>query len=188
VQELLDYAQFGLAASDHGFLLLERDLDEYRLSPTFRDLFHGGDAKPQVQVNADWDGLLRLEGVDWNVRPVVRPELVVEVLTYWRVLAPLEEEYRLVFYFWDEAGRRVRVQPEEQTVHWYPTWLWEPGQVIKVTLPPLPVGDLPHAGVALLRPGANNDDAGGRVVPITTPGGAPLILWEGDTILELPRP
>ena len=32
VRELLEYGQFGIAASDHGFLLLERDLDEYRLS------------------------------------------------------------------------------------------------------------------------------------------------------------
>ena len=130
----------------------------------------------------DWRGLTA------NVRPVVRPDLVVEISTYWQVLAPLEEEYRLVFYFWDEQGQLVRVQPEERALHWYPAWLWEPGQVVKVTLPPLPVGDLPHVGVAVLRPGAADREVEGRVTPITPTGGQTLSLWEQDTILELADP
>ena len=68
----------------------------------------------------------------------------------------------------------MRVQPEERVVHWYPTWLWEPGQVVKVTLPPLPVGDLPHVGVAVLRPGAEPRIGEGRLVPITAAAGQPL--------------
>lgn len=73
-------------------------------------------------------------------------------------------------------------------MRWYPTWLWEPEQVVKVTLPPLPVGDLPHVGVAVLRPGAADSDVKGRVVPITATSGEPLSLWEQGTILELERP
>jgi uncharacterized membrane protein len=188
VRELLDYAQFGVAESDHGFLLLERGLDDYRLSPTFHDVFLAAGATPQVPVGAAFGGLLRLEGFDWAVRPVVRPELVVEITTYWRVLSPLDDEYRLVFYFWNEEHRLVHVQPEEQAVHWFPTWLWEPGQLVKLTLPPLPVGDLSHAGVAVLHPGAQDRDAERRVGPITSSSGQPLVLWEQDTILELVKP
>lgn len=188
VRELLDYAQFGVAASDHGFLLLERDLNDYRLSSTFHEVFYAEGALPQTPVGADFGGLLRLEGFDWNVRPVVRQELLVEITTYWRPLATFDDEYRLVFYFWDEEGRLVRVQPEERALHWYPTWLWEPGQVVKVTLPPLPVGDLPHAGVALLRPGTENTDVKGRVPPILSTSGQLLSLWEQNTILELIKP
>jgi len=188
VQELLEYEQFGIAGSDHGFLLLERDLDEYRFSSTFDEVFLAGDSEPQVALDISFDGLLRLEGFDRDVRPVVRPEPVVEIGTYWQVLAPLEEEYRLVFYFWDERGQPARVQPEEQALHWYPTWLWEPGQVVKVRLPPLPVGDLPHVGVAVLRPGAADRDLAGRVTPITSTSGQATILWEQDTIVELTKP
>jgi len=188
VRELLEYGQSGIAASDHGFLLLERDLDEYRLSSTFHQAFLAGVAEPQFPLGVDFGGLLRLEGFDRDVRPVVRPDLVVEISTYWWVLAPLEEEYRLVFYFWNEQGRLVRVQPEERTLHWYPAWLWEPGQVVKVQLPPLPVGDLPHVGVAVLRPGAADQDVEGRVTPITPTGAKTLSLWEQDTILELVDP
>jgi hypothetical protein len=122
------------------------------------------------------------------VRPVVRPALPVEITTYWRALLPLDDGYRLVFYFWDGAGRLVLVQPEELSVHWVPTWLWEPGQVVKLTLPSLPVGNLAHAGVALLQPGAGDGDLEGRVVPITSASGEPLSLWEQNTILELMRP
>nr|NIV33466.1 hypothetical protein [Anaerolineae bacterium] len=116
------------------------------------------------------------------------PDLVVEIGTYWQVPAPLEEEYRLVFFFWDEQGQLVHIQPEERALHWYPTWLWEPGQVIEARLPPLPVGDLPHVGVAVLRPGADDRDLEGRVTPIVIPGPQITSLWEQDTILELTEP
>jgi hypothetical protein len=188
VRELLDYAEFGVAESDHGFVLLERHLDDYRLSPGFYDAFDADGDNPQVPVGADFGGLLRLEGFDWTMRPVVRFEPVVEITTYWRAPSPLDEEYRLVFFFWDEQGRLMRVQAEEQAVHWYPTWLWEPDQVVKVALPPLPVGDLPHVGVAVLRPVVENLDVGGRVAPITSADNAPLFLWGENTVLELVRP
>jgi hypothetical protein len=196
VKELLDYAEFGVAESDHGFLLLERGLDQYRLSPKFYEAFHAIDTEPQFVVGADFDGLLRLEGFNWSVRPVVRPGLVVEITTYWRALVPMDGEYRLVFYFWDNNRRLVRVQPEEQLVHWYPTWLWDPEQLIKAALPPLPVGDLAHIGVAVLKPGAEDSQKDGRLAPIVpspelptwTVPGPDLILWEENTILELVKP
>jgi uncharacterized membrane protein len=188
VRDLLEYGQFGIAASDHGFLLLERGLSDYRLSPAFYDAFFVGDATPRVPVQADFGGLLRLAGFDRDVRPVVRPELVVELTTYWYALAPLDQEYRMVFYFWDDAGHLVRVQPEEYAVHWVPTWLWEPGQMVGVTLPSLPVGDLAHVGVAVLQPGAGDRDLQGRLVPITPAGGGRLSLWAQDTVVELVKP
>jgi hypothetical protein len=188
VGDLLDHAQFGVAASDHGFLLLQRGLDQYRFSPTFYQVFYASDLPFQVAVGADFGDILLLEGFDWEVRPVVRPELSVEITTYWRALSFLDDGYRLVFYFRDDERRLVRVQPEELAVHWFPSWLWEPGQVVKLTLPPLPVGDLPYLGVAVLRPRAENSDMAGRLAPITSTTGKPLSLWEQDTILELERP
>lgn len=188
VRELLDYAQFGVADSDHGFLLLQRELDQYRLSPSFYEAFQADEIDPQAVVGADFGDLLRLEGFEPIVRPVVRPELAIEVVTYWQALSPLDEEYRMVFYFWDEDRRLVRVQSEEQVVHWYPSWLWEPDQTVKVTLPSQPAGDLPHIGVAVLRPGTENNDIEGRLLPIRSGNGQPLSLWEQDTILELVRP
>jgi hypothetical protein len=188
IRELLDHGHFGLAGSDHGFLLLARDLDSYRLSPTFDDVFLANETAAQVPVGADFGGLLRLQGFDRQVRPVVRPELVVQLSTYWQALTPLDEELRLVFYFWDEEGRLLHVQPEESLVHWYPTWLWEPGEQIRVTLPPLAVGDLPHVGVAVLWPGAAELNAGGRIVPITSSRGQSLSLWDQETVVELVNP
>jgi hypothetical protein len=188
VRELLEYGEFGMAESDHGFLLLERGLEEYRQSSKFDQVFLAGDSKPQVPLDISFGGVLQLVGYDRDIRPVVRPELVVELSTYWRVLAPLQTEYRLVFFFWDEQWQLVRIQPEERALHWYPTWLWEPGQVIEVRLPPLPLGDLPHVGAAVLRPGADDRDLEGRVTPITAFGRQTISLWEHDTILELTSP
>ena len=187
-RELLDYAQFGIAASDHGFLVLERDLDQYRLSPGFYDPFLATGTESQVPLEVDFGGLMRLRGFDRMVRPVVRRELVVEIITYWQVLAPVDEEYRFAFYFWDEDGNLLDLRADEQTALWYPTWQWEPGQVVKLTLPPLPVGDLPHMGVAVVGPGAELTDPAGRLAPVTSTDGLPLSLWENDTILELVEP
>jgi uncharacterized membrane protein len=188
VGDLLDYAEFGVAASDHGFLLLERGLDQYRFSPTFYDVFHAVESDFQATVGAELGNLLLLEGFDRKVRPVVRPALSVEITTYWRALSPLDDGYRLIFFFWDDERRLARVQPEELAVHWFPSWLWEPGQVVKLTLPPLPVGDLPYLGVAVLLPRAEDSDVKGRLVPITSTTGEPLSLWEQGTILEMVRP
>jgi uncharacterized membrane protein len=188
VGALLDYAEFGVAASDHGFLLLERGLDQYRFSPTFYDVFHAAGSDPQVSVATKFGNVLVFEGFDWEVRPVVRPGLSVEITTYWRALSPLDDGYRLIFYFWDDERRLVRVQPEELAVHWFPSWLWEPDQVVKLTLSPLPVGDLPYAGVAVLLPRAQDSDVEGRLVPIRSTTGETLSLWEQETILELVRP
>jgi hypothetical protein len=60
--------------------------------------------------------------------------------------------------------------------------------VVKLKLPPLPIGDLAHVGVAVLRPGSQDREIEGRVVPTTSVTGQPLSLWEGDTILELVNP
>jgi hypothetical protein len=188
VRELLDYAEFGVAESDHGFLLLESELNQYRLSPAFYEAFHAGEMMPGVPVGADFGRLLRLEGFDWQLRPVVRAEPVVQIATYWRALAAPDGEYRLIFFFWDEGRRLLRIQPEERIVHWYPTWLWETGDVVRISLPPLPVGDVPHVGVAVLRPGAAAFEVAGRVVPISSDSAEPRSLWESGTVLELVRP
>jgi len=188
VRDLLDYGGFGVAQSDHGLMLLERDVAQGRLSPSFFDAFLADGAVPEVPLRADFSGMLRLEGFERSVRPVIRPERVVELTTYWRALSPVDDDYRLAFYFWDRDGRVVRVQPEEIASAWFPTWQWEPGTLVKVSLPPLPVGDLPHVGVAVLRPGADPADMAGRLVPISAVAGQPLTLWQGDTVVELARP
>jgi uncharacterized membrane protein len=188
IRALLDYVQFGVAKSDHGFLLLARDSDQFAPSPEFYAVFQVDDFRPQVPDQADVGGVLRLEGFDWAVLPVVRPGLEVQVTTYWRALAPLVEEYRFVFFFWDELDRLALIYPEEQVPAWYPTWRWQPGQVVRVTLPPLPVGDVPHAGVAVLRPGFDPLAVEGRLLPIEPVSSRQVPLREGGTVLELVRP
>jgi uncharacterized membrane protein len=188
IRALLDYVQFGVAKSDHGFLLLARGAEQYAPSPEFFTVFQVDDPRPQVRLQADVGGVLRFEGFDWTVQPVVRPGLEVQVTTYWRTLGPVAEEHRFVFFFWDASDRLVLVHPEEQIPAWYPTWRWEPGQTVRVTLPPLPVGDVPHAGVAVLRSGFDPLAVEGRLLPIEPASGQRVPLREEGTVLELVRP
>jgi hypothetical protein len=157
-----------VAVADHGVLLLERDLDGYQWSPRFFDTFIAGGTTPQVEVGAGFGPFLELVGFDWALAPVVSPKPLVRVTTYWRALAPLDEGYRLAFYHLDDKGQAVALQAEGPAASWFPLWMWEPGQVVTVALSPLPLSDVPHLGVALLRPGADPADPDGRVVPITS--------------------
>jgi hypothetical protein len=168
--------------------LLARDSDRFAPSPAFYTVFQVDDPRPQVPAQVDVGGVLRLEGFDWVVLPVVRPGLEVQVTTYWRALQPLAEEYRFVFFFWDEWDRLALIYPEEQVLAWYPTWQWEPGGAVRVTLPSLPVGDVPHAGVAVLRPGFDPLAVEGRLLPMEPASGQQVSLREGGTVLELVRP
>jgi hypothetical protein len=43
-------------------------------------------------------------------------------------------------------------------------------------------------GVAVLRSGAGDREVGGRLTPIISSEGHPLVLREQDTILELQKP
>jgi hypothetical protein len=104
------------------------------------------------------------------------------------VLAPLEEDLRLVLYGWDQAGQLVRVQPAETAMYWYPTGLWAPGQRLRVAFPPLPLGEKEQMGVAVLRAGAALEEVAGRLGPITPAAGRTLSLREQGTIVELERP
>lgn len=187
VQQLLEYDHFGVARADAGVLLLARNLDSYQWPAQFYGAFQGGDSTPSYRVGADLGSLLRLEGFDWSVQPVVTPKPLIEVTTYWRVLSPMDEGCRLLFNYLDSEGRVVGMRPEELAASWYPLWRWEPGQVVKATLPPSPLGDVHHLGVALLRPGADPADTGGRVAPITSTSDLTLTLWERGTIVELVR-
>jgi uncharacterized membrane protein len=185
---LLEYGEFGVAESDHGFLLLERGLGSYRLSDAFYDVFRAQDGNPHSDAPADFGGLVRLERCDWVVVPVVRPELVVQITAYWQALAPIDEEYQAVFYFWDQDRNLAYVQADDTLSRWFPTWQWQPGQVIRMALPDLPVGSLRYAGVALVRAGTDISDPAGRLVPIASASGQPPTLWENGTILELETP
>jgi uncharacterized membrane protein len=188
VQQLLDYDSFGVAAADHGVLLLERDLDSYWWSPQFYDAFLAGDSVPRIQVGARFGSLMELTGFDWVILPVVTSKPLVQIATYWRVLAPPSEGCRLAFYYLDNDGKVVGIRPEELAANWYPLWMWEPGQVVKITLPPSPLDEVPHVGVALLRPRAELSDPAGRVTPISPTSNRGLTLWKAGTILELARP
>jgi hypothetical protein len=188
VRALLDYAQFGVVRSDYGFLLLQRNADEFGLSTDFYAVFRTPGAEPQVVQQADVGGELRLEGFDRSVLPVVRPDLEVEITTYWRALAPLAEGYRWVLVAWDDQYRPLFRYVEEPVANWYPTWLWQPGELVRVRFPPLPVGDAPHIGLAVIQPDFDPFDEEGRLVPIEPVSGSLLPLQEGGTILELATP
>jgi uncharacterized membrane protein len=188
LQDLMEHDLFGVAAADHGVLLLQSGLASYHWSPRFYDVFQAGDTTPRFRVGADFGSLLRLEGFDWVVRLVVSATPIVEITTYWRPLSPLEGQYRLVYFLLDERGRVEHTQPEEVATNWYPLRMWEPGKVVKVTREPSPLDSAPHLGVAVLRPGATESDVAGRVAPVTSPTGQALTVWEQGTILELRRP
>ena len=61
-------------------------------------------------------------------------------------------------------------------------------EVVVVLAPGSALGDLPHAGVAVVQPNAELTDPSGRLKPIESATDQPLTMWENNTILEFMEP
>ena len=82
-----------------------------------------------VQLNADFDGKIRLLGYQLD-REEVAPGETLGITLYWQGLVEMEEDYYLFIHL---LGRRGELVGHEDTYHgWgsYPTSLWTPGETI----------------------------------------------------------
>jgi hypothetical protein len=140
VEELIYGSQFGILAAEDGFLLLKRGLaDAYEFPETFFSFarLEAEEADPFQPLRADF-GALELVGYELIPQPVIAtddPPLIVE--TYWRVSETPDRAYHPALYFvradgaiaWAYGGGTA-------TTLYFPTYRWQPGDLIRVRFPP----------------------------------------------------
>ena len=149
------------------------------LPDSFYDFARADDPQPQVRVQADFGGQLRVLGYDvTSVEQFSR----VGVRLYWTKIAPAESLLR-PFPFWMGEEGQVIETPEQRPLvepYWYPTSRWRPGEVVVTEMMPWDIGAEFRLGVAVL------DSDGERLpVDISGPADRPIYPMDGSTWLRL---
>jgi uncharacterized membrane protein len=148
IKTRLGSEQFGLLASEDGYLLLQRGVPPSPLPESFYTFIRVKDPDIQYPLLADFGSHIEFLGFDVIYRRDEEPHYNL----YFRTQHPLDRDYFIALYLIDEAGQVVgsTVQPQPATV-WYPTSRWQPGEVVKIRANTLPwwTGDREQYSVAL---------------------------------------
>jgi hypothetical protein len=135
---------------------------------------------------ATFGDALQLVGYDYAIGSAISAgELPATVTTYWRALRPLDTDYTFAFFFTREDGAIVgQFADPTATSQWYPTSRWGTGELVRIELPPLPIGRLHDVMVTVTTGKADPISSEGRLLP-STGGGARLDLVQEGTLLKL---
>ncbi len=99
---------------------------------------------PEIAHPTDFraDDLIQLAGYDLPTQ-TFHPGDALLLILYWRALSPVPEDYQVFVHLVDAGGQQVAGLDKTPLDGWWPTTLWEPGQIFADAYPlPLP-SDLP---------------------------------------------
>jgi uncharacterized membrane protein len=127
--------EFGIQDAADGYMLLRRGLADRTIPDTFYDFARVSSAHPEYPVQIDFQGQLRLLGID-VIDDLRRQETRVRL--YWQALRPTEDKLRLYPFFLDPQGQVIEDTRQRPLITqlWYPPRQWRVGEVvIAETLP-----------------------------------------------------
>lgn len=147
-QSLISEGGFGILAAGDGYILLRRGLsgaDE--LPDTFYDFARREEPQMEYLTIIQFGDALRLLGFD-----LVREGDMTSLSLYWQVLLPLERDYRIYPFFYDETGKIIEdttLRPMTTAI-WYPTSKWQPGEIVWMQTLPWDVGTDFNVGLGVI--------------------------------------
>lgn len=145
---LLGEEGFGILAAKDGYIILQRGLaDAQELPDEFYDFARVREPQIDYPMVIDFGGFLRFLGFNLNQK-----EGLTSLALYWQPLLPLEQDYRIYPFFYDEMGWII----EDTTLRpmtvalWYPTSKWKVGEIVKMETLPWDVGDDFNVGLGVM--------------------------------------
>ncbi len=147
-QSLIGDGGFGIQDAEDGYILLRKGLSGADELPD--ELYHFArreDATISYPTVIQFGDGLRLLGFD-----LVREQNMTSLALYWQALIPLERDYRIYPFFYDEAGRIIEdttLRPMTTAI-WYPTGKWQPGETVWMQTLPWDVGDDFNVGLGVI--------------------------------------
>ncbi len=158
---------FGIRDAVDGYILLQRGLTQTTLPDGFYDFARTCPcAKPQHSVVIDFGDKIRFLGYDVRQDDWQR----VYLRTYWTRLPGMDDNNYALFPFYPDANGAPRADaqlPDLTIQFWYPTSLWQPGEVVIADTLPIDVGARAKIGVGVFF-GASWDNARFYLTPRTT--------------------
>jgi hypothetical protein len=155
VEDLIYGSQFGILAAEDGFLLLKRGLfDAYRFPDSFFSFARANEDETRIlrHLHADF-GELELVGYNLVRQSVITtsdPPIAIE--TYWRAGQTPGLAYHIVPYFVGKDGIITWAYGDgTATTLYYPTYAWQPGELVRVTFPPQETAGLREVYLGVVR-------------------------------------
>jgi uncharacterized membrane protein len=186
VDELLA-GDFGVAAAEDGYLLLQRGAAARELPPAFFSAWQvppeglAGLAETEVLFGDEQGALLALRG--YAAASDRYGELVVTLL--WEALRPLEQELHFYIAYLDPQSQPFQESQfyPPPALLWYPTTQWEPGRAVKMQTLPWRVEDA-QFGLAVGVFAGEGGWAGGKRLDVvhTEPS---LPVWAEGSLVRL---
>jgi uncharacterized membrane protein len=190
IQWLFQMGEFEIVKAEDGYLLLKRGEASASVEEEWRRFltFARPDSRTVVchPLEVRFGDALELVGYDDSVHNVVTAgQLPATVTTYWRALKPLDQDYGFAFFFTRDDGAVVgQYTGETPTIGWYPTSVWQPGEVVRIETPVLSIGRLKDVLVAVALPLADAGTVEGRLRPVEADDGQGVEILQDASLLR----
>lgn len=149
-------APFGVLAAEDGYLLLQRGAPARDLPAEFFTFARATTADVDYPLRATFGTELRLLGYDYTVTAAPGPDgRSVQIATYWQALSRVSADYRIVLGVRGANGAPTSLRDVvTPTTAWLPASRWAPGDILRITLPPLSQRQARELFIAVLQPNA----------------------------------
>ena len=194
VQELLQSGEYGVRASQDGYLLLERGLDSPALSDDFYSFARAGTPEIQHPARVKYGDGLEFLGYD----VVSGRTASVSLTLYFKVEGMVDRDYRFFVFFTDAEGNTAAEQPpltapiqyplsqELVATRWYPPSRWREGETVRASTWHWTMTRPAEVGIALgVVDGPGQWELDQRVRPSVVEAGAGVRPVQGGTLLQL---
>lgn len=181
-QSLVNEEGFGVVAAEDGYILLRRGHSGGgELPDSFYSFARRHDPQIEHPTVVEFGDVLRLLGFD-----LVQEEGETSLSLYWEALTPLDSDYRIYPFFYDEAGRIVEdttLRPMTTAI-WYPTSKWQTGETVLMQTLRWDVGGDFNIGLGVID-GWDWEQQAQRLPARVTTSTLRVGLFDQDTAVEL---
>lgn len=181
-QSLVNEEGFGVVAAEDGYILLRRGHSGgSELPDSFYSFARRHDPQIEHPTVVEFGDVLRLLGFD-----LVQEEGETSLSLYWEALTPLDSDYRIYPFFYDEAGRIVEdttLRPMTTAI-WYPTSKWQTGETVLMQTLRWDVGGDFNIGLGVID-GWDWEQQAQRLPARVTTSTLRVGLFDQDTAVEL---
>jgi len=130
-KDLLAGSEFGVVASQDGYILLRRGWPNLGLTDDFVSFARVENPSPQYPMIFNFGDSLQFLGYDVLHDRVKLTQFRFSL--YWRALRKMDRDYFIALYLVDSEGNVAgSSQYSQPTCVWYPTSQWEPGETVRV--------------------------------------------------------
>jgi uncharacterized membrane protein len=173
---------FGVLAAEDGYILLQRKAG---LAAELPDQFYSFARREEPEIEypteIEFDHVLRLLGFS-----LARDGDTASLSLYWEALDPLDRDYHIYPFFYDDTGTIIEdtsLRPTTTAI-WYPTSIWEAGETVWMQTLPWDVGSDFHVGLGVIA-GDDWSEREDRLQAVVVSSTLDVFLFDEDTAVEL---